>query len=64
VIDDVRVGSLHSSSEPMIVALSGVVRQRDRNPLMAVRCTMPQFDEIDVEDLTITAIEVAQLTGP
>jgi hypothetical protein len=64
VIDDVRVGSLHSSSEPMIVALSGVVRQREQNPLMAVRCTMPQFDEIDVEDLTITAIEVAQLTGP
>jgi hypothetical protein len=31
---------------------------------MAVGCTMPQFDEIDVADLTITAIEVARLTGP
>ncbi len=64
VIDDVRVGSLPSESEPMAVALSGVVTERARNPLMAVRCTMPQFDEIDVADVTITAIEVAQLTGP
>ena len=64
VIDDVRVGSLPDESHPMAVALSGVVRERARNPVMAVRCTMPQFDEIDVADLTITAIEVAQLTGP
>jgi hypothetical protein len=48
----------------MAVALSGVVTERARNPVMAVRCTMPQFDEIDGADLTITAIEVAQLTGP
>ena len=48
----------------MAVALSGVVTERASNPVMAVRCTMPQFAEIDVADLTITAIEVAQLTGP
>jgi hypothetical protein len=64
VIDDVRVGSLPDESHPMAVALSGVVTERARNPVMAVRCTMPQFDEIDGADLTITAIEVARLTGP
>ena len=64
VIDDVRVGSLPLESEPKVVALTGVVTVRARNPLMAVRCTMEQFDEIDVADMTIWAIEVGTLTGP
>jgi len=64
VIDDVRVGALPNESEPKAVVLSGVVGTRFRNPLMAVRCTMEQFDEIDVADMTLTAIEVGTLTGP
>ncbi len=64
VIDDMRVGALPGESEPKVVALTGVVTERARNPLMAVRCTMPEFDEIDVADMTITAIEVGTLTGP
>jgi hypothetical protein len=64
VIDDMRVGKLPDEAQPKVVALTGVVTERARNPLMAVRCTMPQFAEIDVADMTITAIEVGTLTGP
>ena len=31
---------------------------------MALRCTMQQFEELEVEDMKITAVQVGTVTGP
>jgi hypothetical protein len=65
ITDDVRVGRLPDpGTGSQVVALSGVVTERARNPVMALRCNEQQFTELEVEDMTITAIEVRSLTGP
>jgi hypothetical protein len=64
VIDESRLGMIPDSSKAEVVALSGVVSDRFHNPLMAVRCTTQQFEEMDVEDVKITATEVGTITGP
>jgi hypothetical protein len=64
VIDEVRLGRLPDSASTEIIALSGVVSDRFHNPLMAVRCTTQQFEEMDVENVKITAVEVGSITGP
>jgi hypothetical protein len=63
ITDDVHVDVLPTLGAE-VVALSGVVTERARNPLMALRCNVQQFDDLEVEDMTITAIEVGTLTGP
>jgi hypothetical protein len=63
LVDDVRLGRVPSFSAE-VIALSGVVTERARNPLMALRCSAQTGEELDVEDMTITAIEVGTLTGP
>lgn len=63
ITDDVNIGDLPSHGSE-VVALSGVVPARMRNPVMAVRCNLQSGDEIALEDITITAIEATTLTGP
>ena len=46
------------------MALSGVVKKRDANPTIAVRCTIQPEDQLSTEDATITALEVGAVTGP
>ena len=59
VLDDVKY---REGLEAMV--LSGVVRKRDANPTIAVRCTIQPEDQLSTEDVKITALEVGAVTGP
>jgi hypothetical protein len=46
------------------MALSGVVKKRDANPTIAIRCTIQPEDQLSTDDAKITALEVGAVTGP
>ena len=63
VIDDLRIGALGKDNQVEAIALSGVLDGAVGEPTVAVRCNVQQFDELDAEDVKITAQKVGSIVG-
>jgi hypothetical protein len=63
VIDNLRIGALGKDNQVEAIALSGVLDGAVGEPTVAVRCNVQQFDELDAEDVKITAQKVGSIVG-
>jgi hypothetical protein len=63
VIDDLRIGALGKDNQVEAIALTGVLDGAVGEPTVAVRCNVQQFDELDAEDVKITAQKVGSIVG-
>jgi hypothetical protein len=57
-----RLSFEFSPGEFETVALSAAVPERLKNPRIALRCTSLQFQDSEVSDMKITALEVQDIT--
>jgi hypothetical protein len=65
VIDSVRIGDTTSFRSSPVLTLSGIVEDVTAGtPTVSVRCTRGQFEEVNVADVKLTALEVGAVTGP
>jgi len=63
LLDTARVGDLPSASAAESMTLVGAVSGVEDRPAVTVRCTLGEFEAMDVEDIVITALEVGDITG-
>jgi len=59
----VRIGDLPFAGAAETMTLVGIVSGVEDRPAVTVRCTLGEFEEMDVEDMVITALEVGDITG-
>lgn len=63
LLDSARIGNLKGFALSESMSLVGVVSGVEDRPAVTVRCTLAEFEEMDVEDIVITALEVGKITG-
>lgn len=63
VLDEARVSDLGNDGDMTPIALLGVVTGVEGNPAVGLRCTLGEFEAMELEDLKITAVEVGSVTG-
>lgn len=64
LLDRARTDALKLTADDEAMSLVGVVSGVEDNPAVTVRCTLAQFEEMEVSDIVLTAIEVGEVTGP
>ena len=63
-IDSVRIGDTAPFRSVPVLSLLGVVEDVTGNQTVTVRCTRGDFEEVNVADVKLTALEVGAVTGP
>ena len=64
-IDSVRIGDTRPIFSAPVLTLVGVVKDvTEGNPGVSIRCTRGDFEEVNVDDVKLTALEVGAVTGP
>ena len=63
LLDAARVGDLPHAGAAESMTLVGVVSGVEDRPAVTVRCTLGEFEEMEVEDIVLTALEVGDITG-
>jgi hypothetical protein len=63
VLDEVRIGRLGDIEDSKPIALLAVVRDAVDTSIVSIRCTLAEFEEVELDDLKLAALELGRVIG-